>query len=250
MSIPAESLHTLPHRGLRSALCLMGGPYVFADGHRYAVPEGSKRLLVFLALHGQRLERRYVAGTLWPEGDDSRASGNLRSALWRLKCAGIDIVEADKCVVWLKPDTVVDIQSLYEWARRLIDGSAADSDLQIMRWDPEAANLLPGWYDDWVIFERERTRQRLLHGLESLSIRLTRLGRYAEAVEAALDAIDLEPLRESAHRALIEAHLAEGNIGEARRAFTAYAHLARSELGVSVSPALRALIEPLQVRTS
>jgi DNA-binding SARP family transcriptional activator len=250
MSVSAESFQALPHRGLRSILCLMGGPYVFADGHRYPVPEGSKRLLVFLALHGRRVERRYVAGTLWPDGDDSRAAGNLRSALWRLKCAGIDIVEADKCVVWLRPDTVVDIHSLYEWARRLIDGSAADSDLHIMRWDPEAANLLPGWYDDWVIFERERTRQRLLHALESLSTRLTQLGRYAEAVEAALDAIDLEPLRESAHRVLIEAHLAEGNVGEARRTFVAYARLAESELGVSAGPALRALIEPRQARTS
>jgi len=44
-----------------------------------------------------------------------------------------------------------------------------------------------------------------LHALESLSARLATLGRYAEAVEAALNAVDIEPLRESAHRALIQA---------------------------------------------
>lgn len=84
--------------------------------------------------------------------------------------------------------------------------------------------------------------QRLLHALESLSARLATLGRYAEAVEAALNAVDIEPLRESAHRALIQAHLAEGNVAEARRAFREYAGRVRDELGVSPGAAICALL--------
>jgi DNA-binding SARP family transcriptional activator len=223
-------------------LCLVGGPYVVVGGQRLIVPEGSKRVVAFVALHGGRADRRHLAGTLWPDGDERRAAGNLRSALWRLRCSGIDILETDKTAVRLRPGALVDIRSLSEWAGRVIDGTATDADLRIMQWDPEAADLLPGWYDDWLIFERERIRQRLLHALERLSGRLAALGRHAEAVEAALDAVDLDPLRESAHRALIEAHLAEGNMGEARRVFLSYSSRVEQELGVPAGPALSALV--------
>jgi DNA-binding SARP family transcriptional activator len=79
----------------------------------------------------------------------------------------------------------------------------------------DSLELLPGWYDDWVLLERERTRQRLLHALEALSREHRAAGRCAEAVEAALVAVNAEPLRESAHRELLESHLAEGNWVEA-----------------------------------
>jgi DNA-binding SARP family transcriptional activator len=45
-------------------------------------------------------------------------------------------------------------------------------------------------------------------------------------------AISAEPLRESAHRSLIKAHIAEGNLTEARRAYLAYRGLVQRELGV------------------
>src|SRR4029079_6557423 len=94
---------------------------------------------------------------------------------------------------------------------------------------------LPGWYDDWAILERERLRQRVLHALEALSPRLGELGRYTDAGDAAIGAIAAEPLRESAQRALIEAHLSEGNWVEAHRGFVNYRDMLRRELGVSPS---------------
>src|SRR5206468_12712768 len=85
--------------------------------------------------------------------------------------------------------------------------------------------------DDWVLMERERIRQRVLHALEALSRRLAGTARCAEAVEAAMMAVSAEPLRESAQRALIEAHVAEGNWVEGRRAYDAYRDPVRRELG-------------------
>ena len=35
----------------RSMLCLVGGPYVLRSGERFDIPEGSKRLLAFVAKH-------------------------------------------------------------------------------------------------------------------------------------------------------------------------------------------------------
>jgi DNA-binding SARP family transcriptional activator len=226
-------------------LCLLGGPFVIKNGRRLEIPEGSKRLLVFVTLHGGRVRRRYAAGTLWPRCNDARAAGNLRSALWRLRGAGIDVLHADQCMLYLDPELAVDIALLSRWAARIIDSSADGSDLSKPNLDPEAMNLLPGWYDEWVVFERERLRQRLLHALESLVRRLTAHGLFADAVEMAMTAVDIEPLRESAQRVLIEVHLAEGNFVEAQRVYCAYHRLMAEELGVPPSNALADMMRPV-----
>jgi DNA-binding SARP family transcriptional activator len=221
---------------------LFGGPCVMLDGSRVEVPDGSKRLLVFIALSSGRVDRRFTAGSLWPEGNDERAAGNLRSALWRMRRAGIDLVESDKQGLMLRTGTVVDVSVLWDWAERLSDGSATKADLCAVNWRNAAIDLLPGWYDDWVIFERERIRQRLLHALETLSRRLAAAGRCAEAVEAAISAVGADPLRESANRVLIEAHLAEGNLVEARRVYDRYRQIVSRELGAEPSQELRTLL--------
>jgi len=226
-------------------LHLFGGPFVTCDGMRLEVPEGSKRLLVFVALHIGRIERRYAAGALWPTGDDIRAAGNLRSALWRLNGAGIRVLSADKHGVAMRDDVFVDLHIISSWAARLIGGSASSEDLRVMPWGIDALDLLPGWYDEWALVERERIRQRLLHALEALSRRLVQLRRCAEAVDAAMMAIGSDPLRESAQRALIEAHLAEGNLAEASRSFEAYRELLARELGTEPGHDLSAMVSPL-----
>jgi DNA-binding SARP family transcriptional activator len=224
-------------------LCLLGGgPFVRKNGRRLEIPEGSKRLLVFVTLNGGRVNRRYAAGTLWPLCDDERAGGNLRSALWRLRGAGIDILQADKFMLSLDPEVSVDITQLSRWATEAINGGVEELDLGKPQWDPEAFDLLPGWYDDWVIFERERLRQRLLHAMESFARRLIGRGLFADAVDLAIALVGVEPLRESAQRVLIEAHLAEGNFVEARRTYRTYDELLRVELGVPPSAELTQIV--------
>jgi DNA-binding SARP family transcriptional activator len=228
---------------------MFGGPYVTVGARRHEVPEGSKQLLAFVALRRRRVERRQAAGTLWPFGDEGRAAGNLRSALWRLRRAGIDVVVADKCSLVLNADVLVDVHLMDQWATRLIDGTAFGPDLAISPSLADALDLLPGWYNDWALIERERIRQRILHALEALSGQLAGAGRFADAVEAALLAISAEPLRETAQRALIEAHVAEGNLAEALRSYRAYRDLIRQELGVDPSSDLSTVIG-LEVRCS
>ena len=166
-------------------LHLFSGPYVTYGRRRVNVPEGSKRLLVFVALHRGRVERRYAAGALWPSGDEERAVGNLRSALWRLRGAGIQLLSADNRGLVMRDDVFVDVCVVSAWAARLIGGSATCNDLGIIPWGADALDLLPGWYDEWVLMERERIRQRLLHALEALSHELVKVRRCAEAVAAA-----------------------------------------------------------------
>jgi DNA-binding SARP family transcriptional activator len=223
---------------------LLGWPCLSQRGVLSRVAEGGTRLLAYLALNRGPNNRGHVAAALWPDVEDGRAAGNLRSALWRLNATlETPIVTADKHALALVDTVDVDVHLIGQWAARLISGRVQPTDVALVSWDVERLVLLPGWYDDWVLLERERLRQRLLHGLECLSRQLSSAGRHAEAVETALAVVSAEPLRESAQRVLVEAHLAEGNRCEALRRFEEHRALVRQELGVEPSPDLAALVQ-------
>lgn len=225
-----------------TVLHLLGDPVVTTGTRRIEIPEGSRRLLVFVALHRRPVDRRYAAGVLWPGCGDARAAGNLRSALWRLNGVGIPLLVVGKYTLATQPDLVVDAHLLGDWAARLIGGMASPSDLAALPSGIGAFELLPGWCDDWAVAERDRLRQRVLHALEALSRQLVTAGRCAEAVEAALVAVSTDPLRETAQRALIESHLAEGNRIEAHRVLAAYRGLLLREVGAEPEDSLTRLV--------
>jgi len=108
-----------------------------------------------------------------------------------------------------------------------------------------ASDLLPDWGGEWLDIERESYRQKRLHALELHSARLREQGRFVDALLAGLTAVQSEPLRETAHRRVIEVHLAEGNYGEAIRQYHGYERLLADELGLPPSPAITELVAPL-----
>ena len=210
---------------------------------RAGLPDGVTRVLAFVALARGPVDRRVAAGSLWQDSDDARAAGNLRSALWRLRAAGPDMLEVDATSLRLRPGITVDVDLVSDWAARLISGRPAATDLRLVDWPSDTVDLLPGWYDDWVVFERERLRQRLLHAFEALSRALLADGRCAEAVEVAMAAVGADPLRESAVLALVEALLAEGNRHDVRQTYQAFRQRLLIELGVEPGDRLRRLVD-------
>jgi DNA-binding SARP family transcriptional activator len=226
------------------ALSLLGSFELRAGDQALGVPASSQRLVALLALRGGTAQRPHVAGTLWPDASERQAHGSLRSALWRLRGTGGDVVEADQVSLRLAPDVAVDLRIAEALARRLLDRSRppADADLGLASVDLLSADLLPDWYDDWALLETESWRQLRLHGLEALAGHLADAGRYGEALLAAMAAVRAEPLRESGHAAVIRVHLAEGNHGEARRQFGQYRRLLDTELGLEPTPRLQELL--------
>jgi DNA-binding SARP family transcriptional activator len=224
-------------------LSLLGGFELRCAGEAVAVSRSGQRLLALLALHGRPLERLYVAGQLWLDAPEERAGASLRSALWRLpQAGGADVVESSVTHLRLARDVDVDLHDVSARVERLDQSSDGIDDLA-----PSALtrDLLPDWYEDWLLLERERFRQLRLHALEALCGRLTEAGRFGAAVQAGLAAVAGEPLRESAHRRLIQIHLAEGNPGEALRQYHLYRRLLTDELAIEPSAAIRRLVEPL-----
>jgi DNA-binding SARP family transcriptional activator len=230
--------------GARPYLHVFQGPFAIIDGERRNVPESCERLMVWLALRRTCVDRSVTAGVLWPAVPDRRAAGNLRSALWRLRGAGLELVDSNNTSLALRADVIVDAHVAADWAQRLIDGSAPDADVRMVPWFADAISLLPGWDDDWAILERERLRQRTLHAFEQLSRLLCHSARHAEAVRAATKVVAADPLRASAQYTLIQAHLAGGEINNARRVLNAYRTLHRRAFGVDPSAPPVGLFSP------
>jgi DNA-binding SARP family transcriptional activator len=201
--------------------------------------------VAFLALRDRPVLRTLAAGMLWPETSEERAAANLRSALWRTRRLGLPVIEATSTRILLAHDVDVDVWELAAVARRIQHhAKCRHADVEVL---VRSAELLPGWYDDWVLLERERFRQLRLHTLEVACERLTRAGRYWLAVEAGLAMVADEPLRESAHRVLIRVYLAEGNSGEAVRQYRRYRQLLHQELGLDPSPQMETLVRGLGI---
>lgn len=222
-------------------LRLLNAFEVVADGEAVTLPVGAQRLVAFVALHDRPVQRDYVAGMLWLDTPDVRAAANLRSMLWRIQKRAPGLIDARGRRLHLEPGVHVDFRVAESLARRELgaNGNAA-ADASAF-----AADLLPDWYEDWVLLERERFRQLRLRALEALCERQLHAGRIGAALEAGLLSLAGEPLRESAHRALVRVHLADGNAVEAVRQYRFCRRLLREQLGIEPTQQLRELVAGL-----
>jgi DNA-binding SARP family transcriptional activator len=207
------------------------------------LPLPAQRLLALLALRRRPLRRLHVAGVLWLDSTEARASGSLRSALWKLRRSGHQLVDEIDGRLQLAPAVWVDVGEAEAWAERVVDPAREIDHADVVAASP-SGELLPDWYDDWVALERERLRQLRAHALETLCHRLVAEQRFAEAIGVGLAAVAHEPFRESAHRAVISAHLAEGNRVEAARQYGHYRRLLRDGLGLPPSALMAELVGP------
>ncbi|MEA2685874.1 MAG: family transcriptional regulator, regulator of embCAB operon [Actinomycetota bacterium] len=192
---------------------------------------GSQRLLAFLALQDRVVSRVAAAGRMWPDATDRRAGVSLRSALSRLEDSTRRAIRATSTGLSLAETIRVDLRDARALAHRLLGaGTVPAADLSPAATAALSVELLPDWYDEWVVSEAEDWRQLRSHALEQQARLLAIDGNLAAAVEAAHAALRVDPLRESAHATLIRVHLAEGNQSEALRVFTRYQTLLRREL--------------------
>jgi DNA-binding SARP family transcriptional activator len=230
-------------------LGLLKGFELTQDGRAVPLPLTAQRVLAFLALRRRPVPRLFVAGVLWPDTDECMARASLRSALWRLQRRCPAAVETSGQHLALGPPVSVDVHDVTALVRSGAGTQYGGQALSLLC-ETLSGELLPGWYEDWVLVERESLRQHSLHLLEQTCERLTATGRYAEAIEAGLRAVAMEPLRESAQLALLQAHLAEGNRCEALRQYELYRDLLRESLDVEPSPRIRGFMASMREPTT
>ena len=238
-----DSLSSLRQNG-RPRLTLLGGFELLWNDEHVPLSTSAQRLLAFVALRDRPLQRSYVAGSLWLDSPEERAAANLRSALWRLHGCGIELVHCEGTQLSLDPGVIVDLREAEALAHHALDrtnGSDLDVDPSLLSGD-----LLPDWYDEWVVYERERFHQLRLRALDALCGRLADAGRLDGALEIGLAAVADDPLRESSHRAVMRVHLADGNIAEALRQYRLCRRLLNEQLGVEPSERMQELMRDVE----
>ncbi|WP_433656822.1 AfsR/SARP family transcriptional regulator [Nocardia sp. CA-128927] len=249
MPIPTASTAQAGHlsgTGRAVRVALLGGFRLLAGNDVLVIPVGSERLLAFIALHHQAVGRLLVAGTLWSEVSECRAYAALRSALARMDRACRGALQVTPLSLELANGVAVDLRDARALAHRILGGTpSAEADLSLAAITSLSLDLLPLWYEDWVLDEAENWRQLRLHALETLSGNLTAAGRFGDATAAAAAAVRADPLRESAQAALIRVHLAEGNRSEALRTFDTFSRVLLSDLGLAPTLRLYELVADL-----
>ncbi|MCO1658428.1 AfsR/SARP family transcriptional regulator [Pseudonocardia humida] len=205
-----------------------------------AVPLGvdARRLVAYLAVHPRPQERAALAADLWPGTAAEAAARLLSDAIAAVDVPGL--LTEDGPTLSLAADVEVDLADALGLVRGLPEIPVDDTpDISLL-----SSDILPGWTATWIAVERERFRQLRLHAIEERSLRLSAAGAHAEAVALAESAVRVAPSRESARRALIEAHLAQGNIAAAVAQYDDYRELLRSSVGGPDPSGLDGLVLP------
>lgn len=202
-----------------------------------ALHPGGQQLMAFLAVHDRPASRPYIFGTLWPDTTEDRAAANLRSSLWRVGRCGAGLVRTLGPDLGLGSNIRVDLHEISALATSVRITGTPIIAAEIYRLI-DADDLLADWDEDWLADRRELFRHLRVDALEHLCEHLTAQERYGLAADAGFAAVAGEPLRESAHRALIRLHLSEGNRTEAVRQYRLYQRFLVREVGIEPSRAM------------
>jgi DNA-binding SARP family transcriptional activator/tetratricopeptide (TPR) repeat protein len=206
-------------------------------------------LLAYLILNaGTPFRREHLAGLIWPESGESDARGYLRQALWRLrKALAAGQSEVYDYFLGDKISLAFNTRLPY-WvdAAVLEDGDRDGLEDLLAAAQVYHGEFLPGFYEDWVVLERERLRGQFERLMQGLLERLQSERRWEELQQQAERWIALGDTPELAYRSLILAHAARGDKSSAMAAYRRCQQALERELGVPPSPETNRLAE--QVR--
>lgn len=219
---------------------LLGTYEVRHDGTVVEIPSRpAKLLLAYLALSaGKSHPREQVAGIQWPYSDEKSARGNLRQTLWRLRQAiGGDCLLADSKTISLAsgPECWLDTVLLEE-------PSPDDLPAAVAVYQGE---LLPGFYEDWVLQERERLRATFERKIQLLLDDLVQAREWPEVLRWAEHWIGLGYVPEPAYRALMVAYAEQGNVSSMAAAYRRCVQALDEELAVEPSSETKGLYQHL-----
>ena len=203
------------------------------DGVSTDLSPGSQRLLVFLVLRDRAIARIALAGTMWPDVSEGHAGDSLRSAIARLETPARAAIRLSSTGLRLADDILIDLHAAQALAHRLIyERDLRDADVSAESIVTLSRELLPDWYDDWVLAEAEDWRYLRMNALEALARQLLAKRHFGEATTAARAAMRIDPLRESPQATLIRVQLAMGNQAAAREVFDRYRTILHAAVGL------------------
>jgi DNA-binding SARP family transcriptional activator len=226
---------------------LLGHPKMLVGDEPLPLPTPDKALELgayLLLKRHQTLSRDHVAFLLWPDVPESEARANLRRHLHLLRQqlpappSHLPWILATRNTVQWNPDADfwLDVACL--------EGSEAATADQA-RWAEVVecyhGDLLEGFYEDWVLTEREHLHQRYVRLCEAQIDRQRSVGDLPGAIATTRRLLIHEPLREEPYRCLMEFYYRLGDRAAALREFERCETMLRNELETEPMPETLAL---------
>ncbi len=241
---------------------LFGQLSVECDGKVWDGPEGCKPRELFcymLMRRGVRQNRERLASLLWDASSTAQSKKYLRQAIWQIQSWLDDhlgkgngrLLLTDQEWVQVNPEIEVWVDvlafeqtfSLLRAVRELDEGSARtlDEAARLYRDD-----LLIGWRQDWLLYERERLQNIYLVMLDRLAGYCEARRDYAAGAHYGSRILQYDPARERTHQQMMRIYYLAGDRVAALRQFDRCVESLRRELDVDPAPSTLALREEIR----
>ncbi len=230
----------------KPALFLFGPPRLMRNGTH--LPVHRKKifaLLSYLAVHGRGFSRESLATLFWPDSEDSRGRSNLRKILSDLHgLLGRDVLSPNGALIGpLNTELLwIDVAEFQHRGEKLRCGQGDPREEKKELGDLIALytdDFMAGFrlkdcdrYDEWQFLYAEYLRQELCSSLECYIELCERDGDVEAGIQAGRRLIDLDPLNESGHRAMMRLFLMGGEEEAARIQYRICEEMLKKELGV------------------
>ncbi len=223
---------------MATAIHLLGPRRVTVDGQawRLTVPPRALALLGYVATAGGAVPREVLAAALWPDADEEEARNNLRRHLHRL-AKGLPpreepwIAADGEALIW-NGDACIDVVS-FENALAAGDRRAAAACY--------GGDFLEGYYDDWIILQRERLSNAYVNALLDLLAEAQSARDYSGALAYAQRILQLDEWREDVVRVVMAIRYETGDRAGALGTYERFARRLGEELRVEPMPETIAL---------
>lgn len=227
------------------------------DGHAPRHLSSAQAQVAFARLALERAggtSRDQLADTVWPNGLPDTWASALRSVVSRVRAfvasaQGSEttplIAQGGRYLLGLPSNATIDIEYAEETIGKAIEALVADAFADAQRLATDSISFLsrpflPDHEGEWANGVRERVHELLMSGLETASLAASALRDERNALRFADEAVKRAPLRESAYRCLMTAHVAAGNRAEALRSYHRLRRTLAEELGIDPAPETQA----------
>ncbi|MBI1299548.1 AAA family ATPase [bacterium] len=230
-------------------ICLLGGLTVArvedTAQRRLSLPTGNAQsLLAYLLLQRQTRRHREQLGELfWPEAPPDRLRRSLSDLLYRLRQAlEVDLFVATADTIGIDPNLELEVD-LWSFEEAIKEGSIAALERAVELYTGE---LLPEFYDDWILLPRVALHESYLSALQTLAEEAESRHAHGRALIYFRQLAQADPLREAGHRGLMRVLAGQGRAAEALAIYDDLVARLRHELDAAPSTASQRLARQLQ----
>jgi DNA-binding SARP family transcriptional activator/tetratricopeptide (TPR) repeat protein len=220
-------------------LALLGPPVVLRDSHPVTFDtRKAVALLALLAVTGREHSREQLADLLWPEADSAKGRASLRRTLSVTAAAMGSGLTISRAAVTLELGAVeVDVRE-FEALIAQQDAQSLERAVRLYRDDFLSGFVLRGCpdFEEWQASVAEGLRQALARGLQRLVAACIAAGDLERATGHARRWLQLDPLHEPAHQAIIRLHGWAGQRSAAMRQYRSLVRVLDRDLAVRPLP--------------